>query len=497
VLLNDKADLRYMYSAMPNPPRPGRALKCCVVVVFLLLAFKVSSQVRYDVAILGGRVVDPASGTDAVRNIGIQNGRIVAISQEQLQGSESINASGLVVAPGFIDLHEHAQTDEAYCAKVLDGVTTALEMEAGVPDIDQFYAEREGKAHINFGATIGHEYLRTAVITKGKPAEPTGDAKTRSLSQPEIEALRQSVEYGLRRGAVGIGILMLDTPGATPNEILEMFRVAAEFKGAPIHIHVRDLEEPQYWLETDEVFADSLLTGAPAQIVHINSSYHEDAGQLLDMVKAARARGIDISVETYPYNSSATSIESLPDTWKNWPDSKFQSYEWAATGERLTRETFAKYRQAGGLVIRHGADENSLIPAVISPLTMVASDGILKNGVGHPRVAGTYARVLGVYVREQKALTLMEALRKMTVMPAQHLETRVPEMKNKGRIAVGADADITIFNPDTITDRATYRQPSLPSAGIAFVLVNGVIVVDQGRLRPLAFPGRAVRAPAS
>ena len=178
------------------------------------------------------------------------------------------------------------------------------------------------------------------------------------------------------------------------------------------------------------------------------------------MVKAARARGIDISVEAYPYNSSATSIESLPDTWKNWPDSKFQSYEWAATGERLTRETFAKYRQTGGLVIRHGENESLLIPAVISPLTMVASDGILKNGVGHPRVAGTYARVLGVYVREQKALTLMEALRKMTVMPAQHLEVRVPEMKNKGRIALGADADITIFNPDTIIDRATFR--SLP-----------------------------------
>jgi N-acyl-D-aspartate/D-glutamate deacylase len=221
--------------------------------------------------ILGGRVVDPASGMDAVRNIGIQNGRIVAISQEQLQGSESINASGLVVAPGFIDLHEHAQTDEAYRAKVLDGVTTVLEMEAGVPDIDQFYAEREGKAHINFGATIGHEYLRTAVVTKGKLTEPTGEAKSRALTQPEIAALRQSVEHGLRRGAVGIGILMLDTPGATPNEILEMFRAAAEFKGAPVHIHVRNLEEPQYWLETDEVLADSLVTGAPAQIVHINS----------------------------------------------------------------------------------------------------------------------------------------------------------------------------------------------------------------------------------
>src|SRR5215471_11098057 len=176
------------------PRRPSRGLKCYVVAAFLLLPFKVYAQVRYDVVILGGRVVDPASGMDAVRNIGIQNGRIVAISQEQLQGSESINASGLVVAPGFIDLHEHAQTDEAYRAKVLDGVTTALEMEAGVPDIDQFYAERKGKALINFGATIGHEYQRAAVVTHQEAKEPTGRAATDSLSLAEIEELRKRIE---------------------------------------------------------------------------------------------------------------------------------------------------------------------------------------------------------------------------------------------------------------------------------------------------------------
>jgi N-acyl-D-aspartate/D-glutamate deacylase len=461
----------------------------------VLLPLILHTQARYDLVILGGRLMDPASGVDAVRNIGIADGHIVAISQQPLEGSETIDGTGLVVAPGFIDLHQHSQTNEAYRAKVLDGVTTALEMEEGVPDIDRFYAEREGKALINFGATIGHEYQRTAVVTRGKPAQPTGDARSRNLNKAEIEELRQRVEHGLSRGALGVGILMLDTPGATPNEVLEMFRASAKFKGAPVHIHVRDLEEPQYWLETDEVLADSLLTGAPAQIVHINSSYHEDVPQLLEMVNAARIRGIEVTAEAYPYTTSAVAIEELPDTWKTWPDSKFQQYEWAATGERLTRKTFAKYRQTGALVIRHGMGESILLPAINSPLTMIASDGILQNGIGHPRVAGTYARVLGRYVREQKALSLMDALRKMTIMPAQHLETRVPGMKNKGRIAVGADADITIFDPANVIDRSTYREPDKPSDGVAYVLVNGAIVADHGKLRPNAFPGRAIRAP--
>jgi N-acyl-D-aspartate/D-glutamate deacylase len=470
--------------------RVWQLLLLCVVILQAAHA-----QSPYDLVITGGRVVDPQSGLDAVRTVAIAGGRIVAVSPQPLEGRETIDATGLVVAPGFIDLHQHSQTDEAYRAKVLDGVTTALEMEEGVPDIDGFYAERMGKARINFGATIGHEYLRAAVVKKGKADQSSGDAGKRNLSKVEIDELRKQVEYSLRRGAVGVGVLMLDTPGATPAEILEMFRAAAEFKGAPVHIHVRDLQEPQYWLETDEVLADSMITGAPVQIVHANSSYREDAPQLFAMLKAARARGVDVTTEAYPYTASASSLGSAPDNWEQWPDSKFQEFEWAATGERLTRENFAKYRNTGGLVIHYAMSESVLLPSVISPLTMIASDGILKDGVGHPRAAGTFSRVLGRYVREQKAISLIDALRKMTVMPAQHLEARVPEMKNKGRIALGADADITIFDPATVIDRATYREPSKPSEGIAYVLVNGVIVVDRGKLRPNVFPGKGIRAP--
>jgi N-acyl-D-aspartate/D-glutamate deacylase len=455
-------------------------------------------QPQFDVVIVNGRVMDPETGLDAVRNIGIRDGKVVAVTQKQIHGRETIDAKGLVVAPGFIDLHQHSQTPEAYRVKAVDGVTTALEMEEGVPDIDRFYSEREGKALINFGATIGHEFLRAAVVnlTESKE-EATGDAAHRALSAPEIEKVRTAVELGLHRGALGVGILMSYTPGATPYEVLEMFRAAAQFEGAPVHIHVRDMKEDEYWLETDEAIADSVISGAPVQIVHANSSYQEDAQKFLAIVDAAAHRGVDVTTEAYPYCASMTGIESVPEGWEKWPDARFHDLLWAATGEPMTRESFMEHKKTGGLIIipHKNLTDAVLLAIIVNPRTMIASDGILKNGIGHPRVAGTYSRVLGHYVRETRALTLMEALRKMTLMPAQRLETRVPSMKDKGRIGIGHDADITIFNPETVIDRATYRDPALASVGIEYVLVNGVVVVRGEKLVENEYPGTGVRAP--
>jgi dihydroorotase len=133
--------------------------------------------------------------------------------------------------------------------------------------------------------------------------------------------------------------------------------------------------------------------------------------------------------------------------------------------------------------------------ALKNPLTMIASDGILDQGKGHPRTAGTYTRVLGKYVRERGLMTLLVALRKMTLMPAQRLEGRVPGMKNKGRIRVGADADLTIFDAQRVIDRSTYQEPARYAEGVKYVLVNGVLVVKDGEIQSNVFPGRAVRAP--
>lgn len=237
-----------------------------------------------------------------------------------------------------------------------------------------------------------------------------------------------------------------------------------------------------------------MTTGAPLHIVHANSSYGSDAPRLFELISAANARGLDITTEAYPYTASMSSIGSAPfDDWRNWPDDRFSRFVWPATGERLTRESFGRYRAQGGVVVIEGMSEDRLRPALQSPLTMIASDGVVEANGAHPRAAGTFARVLGRYVREQELLTLPEAIRKMTLLPAQRLERRVPAMRNKGRVRVGADADITIFDLHTVMDRASYREPLLPSAGIIHVLVDGVLVVHNGQFDPSARPGRAMR----
>jgi N-acyl-D-aspartate/D-glutamate deacylase len=432
-----------------------------------------------------------------VRNIGVAAGKVRVITERTIEGETVLDARGMVVAPGFIDVHEHAFQPEALRAKVRDGVTAAFEMETGTRDVDEWYAAIDGKSPIHYGTAIGHPFVRALVLTGSAPVAdlPSGDGATRLATPEEIAQIRATVERGLRRGALGVGLAIEYTPGATPWEVLEMFRAASAFPGAPVHVHVRGTEEPQYWMETSELFLGALVTGAPLQIVHVNSSYGKDASRLFAMIEAARARGVDITTEAYPYTAAMTSIESEPFAdWQTWPDEKFARFIWPPTGERLTRESFPRYRAKGGAVLIEGMTEEQLRPILASPLTMIVSDGGLDRGVAHPRLAGTYARVLGRYVREAHLLGLMDALRKMTLMPARRLEARVPAMRDKGRLRVGADADITVFDAAAVIDRATYAEPLLPSAGIRFVLVGGVVVVRDGVVGD-AMPGRPIRAP--
>lgn len=449
-----------------------------------------------DLVLEHGRVMDPASGLDAVRHVGIRAGRIAAISAEPLAARERIDATGLVVAPGFIDLHQHGQDEESYRFKALDGVTSALELEVGAADVDAWYREREGTLPLNHGVSIGHLKVRMAVMGD-QPAFLPG-ADSRAARQPPTEAdlaaMKAKLDEGLRQGAVAVGFGVAYTPSASAWEIVEMFRVAAKHR-APCHVHLRHTGhlEPGAVAGLEEVLAAAVVTGAPLHVVHIQSTGKRVTPQLLEMVAGARANGLDVSMECYPYTAGMTDIRAafFNDGWRERFGLDYSDMQWGATGERLTEATFREHRKTGGLVIVHTNPEAIVRAAVAHPLTMIASDGLK----GHPRNAGTYARILGHYVRETRAITLMDALRKIALLPAQRLEVRVPAMARKGRVAIGADADLTVFDPATVSDRATYTEAFRESVGIRHVLVNGVPVVRDGAFLATAKPGRAIRAP--
>jgi N-acyl-D-aspartate/D-glutamate deacylase len=455
---------------------------------------------QYEVVIANGRVMDPESGLDAVRNVGISGGKISAISSEQLQGKVTYDAKGLVVSPGFIDLHEHGQEPKNYQFQAHDGVTTSLELEAGTADVAAWYAQREGKSLINYGVSIGHIPVRMKVFHAPPGLLATGDAAHAPATSEQLKEIDALMEQGFREGALAEGMGINYTPGATHQEIVEMFRIAARH-GASVHVHLRygSIKEPSNGLAAlEEVLAAAASTGAPLHVVHITSMGMKFTPDLLAMIEGAQKHRLDVTTECYPYTAGSTALESavFDPGWQENMGITYNDLQWAATGERLTAETFEKYRKQGGIVVIHSIPEEAARTAVANPIVMIASDGMPLTGAKvHPRGQGTFSRVLGHYVREEKALNLMTALRKMTLMPAQRLEKHAPAFRDKGRIRVGADADITVFDPDRIIDRATFEDPLEASAGIQFVFVHGVAVLKGGQLVDGVFPGKAARAP--
>ncbi|WP_396626499.1 amidohydrolase family protein [Luteitalea sp.] len=446
----------------------------------------------YDLVIANGRVIDPASGLDAPRHVGVRGGRIEALSETPLTGTRVIDAKGHVVAPGFIDLHEHGQQEESYRMMVRDGVTSAFELEVGTGDVAAWYAERANRQIVNHGVAIGHIKARMKVL--GDPSTsllPKGIGGSGTATEAQLAEMEAMLRKGLAEGAVAMGFGSAYTPGAPIAEFERMFRVAAQ-GGASAHIHMRGGLAGLH-----ETIAAAKAAGAKLHVVHVNSSAADEIEGFLTAIAAAQTAGQDVTTEAYPYGAGMTEIASaIFDDWETWPDEKFGQHQLVSTGERLTRATFATARKAGGTIIIHARSEAQTRTAIVSPLTMVASDGFIEHGKGHPRTSGTYAKVLGRFVRDERAIPLMDALRRMTLLPAQRLEARVPAMKTKGRLSVGADADITVFDPATVIDRATYEDASIPSAGIPWVIVNGEVVVDRGEVTA-ARPGRAIRAPQS
>jgi N-acyl-D-aspartate/D-glutamate deacylase len=458
----------------------------------LFLATPLFAQ-TYDIVLSNGRVMDPASNLDAIRNIGIRGRTIAAISEKPLQGRTTIDAKGLVVAPGFIDLHSHGQDDENYRYKARDGVTTALELEVGVSPVAPWYGAREGKSLINFGATAGHIPARMFVMRDTGGLLPHDEAAHRKATPEEKHTTEDLIRKGLDEKALGIGLGIAYVPFATHPEILDLIRIGADRK-ATVFVHIRSpgaIEPGSVTESLQEMIADAAITGASIHVVHITSMANAQTGLMLEMIAGARKRGLDITTEAYPYTAGETRLDSaiFDGDWQHQLGITYKDLQWVATGERLTAETFAKYRKDGGFVIIHSIPEEAARQAMANPDVIVASDGMIFNSTGHPRGAGTYARVLGHYARDEKALTLMSAIRKMTVLPADRLN-----LQQKGRIKVGADADITVFDPARVIDKATFEKPNQYSEGIPFVLVNGVLVVRDGKIVEGVKPGSGIKA---
>ena len=447
---------------------------------------------QYDVVISRGRVIDPETKLDAVRDVGIRGNKIAAVSEAPLTGKTTVDAHGLVVTAGFIDLHQHGQTPENYRFKARDGVTTALELEVGVSPVDVWYAQREGKSLINFGATVGHIPVRIAVMHDTGAFLPRDRAINTVATPEQMQQILSLLRTGLDQGALGIGLGIAYVPGATREEIFRVFQLASERK-LPVYVHLRSSGpvEPGGIDALQEAMADAAGSGARLHVVHITSTELRETTLALQMIEGAHQHGLDFTTEAYPYTAGMTDIGSAifsPGWQQRNGGITYKDLQWAATGERLTPETFAKYRKQGGMVAIHSIPESVVKEAMADPDVMIASDGILDHGKGHPRAAGCYARVLGKYVREEHVLSVMDALRKMSLLPAEMLR-----MPNKGRLQVGADADITIFDPERVIDKATFENPAQYSEGIPYVMVNGGWVVKNSRIQEGVFPGRGLR----
>ncbi|MGA7295132.1 MAG: amidohydrolase family protein [Terriglobales bacterium] len=426
---------------------------------------------------------------------------MVTVSSAPLNGHRVISARGLVVAPGFIDLHQHGQDLASQRVKALDGVTTALELEIGVPDVARFLKEKDGHSLIHYGTSASHVAARALIFGAPLPAgeilPKSGPATDRPATPDQIDRIQQRLNEELDAGGLAIGMGIQYTPGATRLEVIDMFRLAAARK-VPVYTHMRSFGriEPGSAIEAvSEVIGAAAITGASLHIVHINSTCLRDSMECLSMVAGARARGLDVTTEAYPYVAGMTAINSalFNPGWREKLGISYSDLVLPDTGEHLTKERFEELHNSSTtrwvLVF---ANTQEIVDEVIpNPLVMIASDG----AEGHPRNTGTYSRVLARYVREKGTLTLMEALRKMTLMPAEMLERSTPAARQKGRLQEGTDADIVVFDPNTITDRATFAKPMEPSVGVHYLLVAGTVLVDDGKIVPNVFPGRALLGP--
>lgn len=485
--------------------------------------------VGYDIVIINGRVIDPETKLNAIRNVGIHNGKIVEVTQKIITGKKIIDAKGLVVAPGFIDLHAHGQTVLADRMQAFDGVTTALELESGIlPIADWYNTQNKAGRVLNYGASAAWTFSRISVMEGLKTqADLLWFQKAFALNKwvndpttPEqVQQIIAQIEQGIKEGSIGIGINAGYAPGGGYKELLAVHALAAKYKVATFtHISGDYPNDPKSAAESiAQIVSYSAATGSQDHICHLNSSSLHDVNTTKQIVLGAQKRGLPITVEAYTYGASSTTIGAALFTAEAREKKNISASQIELNGKPLTEDEFQKIRKdAPGSVIvfrflNMPKEEPVLDESVLFPGGAIASDAmpwvdkntgapvnetewpISQNAFAHPRSAGTYTRLLAHWVRERKVLTLSEAIAKSSLYPARILEKSVPQMKHKGRLQKGMDADIIIFDPATVQDKATFTEPAQTSVGMKYVLVNGIPIIINGALDINARPGTAIR----
>lgn len=491
-----------------------------------------------DLVLRGGRVIDPETGHDAVCDVAVEKGRIVEIGTVASTGAEEIDVRGLVVAPGFIDLHAHGQSLPADRMQAFDGVTTALELEVGALPVAQWYESQAQRPRLlNYGTAAAWIFARKAVMVgmdldatvspiavMGRAANDprwSVDAATAEQAEKIVALTRQ----GIAEGGLGIGIPYGYAPGAGAKEMSLVCDLAAE-TDTPTYTHIAQMSniDPKSSIEAYVLLIGLAgATGAHMHICHLNSTSLQDVERAAAIIARAQAQGLKVTTEAYPYGTGSTVISAgffVDPAFPARTGTGYDAIEVVASHRRLTDLADLEKSRAtdpSALVLWHYLDtENDprhralLDVSVLYPGGAIASDampwsqadGAIYEGdewplgtdkTAHPRSSGTFTRFLRQWVRERAALSLPEALAKCTLIPARIVESCAPAFQRKGRLQVGCDADIVVFDPETLADRATFEEMNLPAIGMRHVLVNGTRIIADGELTQAQAPGRPIR----
>lgn len=434
--------------------------------------------------IKNGMLIDPADRIHAKLNLLIENGKVIQVTGEEPEADEVIDASGMVVSPGFIDIHMHEDPvgEEGtieFCifrTMLRMGVTTVLAGNCGdnmAHPADYLDLVDRDRAPVNVAVLAGHTWFREHVGAVDKYA-PVTDA--------QLEQMEAEIREALKRGLMGVSFGIRYVPGTGQKELETIARLCKE-DDRMVAAHIRD-DAAMVFGAAREFLDVAEKYGLSAEVSHIGSmAGFGQMEEFLKLIDTYRARGLRVLCDCYPYYAFSTSIgsttydEGFLDRYQTGYNA-IEMCEGKYKGQRCTKAIFDEMRRdfPQGLTVCYVMKPGDVDLAFSDPGVMLASDGILDNGQGHPRASGTFPRFIAGFVRTGK-LSLYEAVEKMTAMPADKLG-----LKEKGRLCVGADADLVIFDPETISDGSTFADPVQPPSGISRVMIGGRTAVLDGEI---------------